>query len=169
MNTRRGIICAATSATLICAAPSVRGVCKDIPDHSAKIRASTPAREDRCAAEARRGLACISEIERLWAVHEREFERLAVLLGEDRLRAEWETPTHRTHVLIQLADRIDELGHEQERIAHFLATHAALSPAGAVGKILLARELIDPREDAYDTRALLERAAADFASFGVIV
>lgn len=124
---------------------------------------------DPQVALARRCLQCTSEIERLWEAHDREFERLTLLLGEERVRAEWDRSSPSTWLLSEIPARVDELDREQARIASILSRQPALSLEGAAGKVLIARELIDPRDDPYETRRLLARAAADFTAFGITV
>jgi len=124
---------------------------------------------DPQAALAQRCLACTSEIETLWDAHEQEFERLTALLGKERVHEEWNRSTPRTRRLSEIPARIDELDRQRRQITTILAREPALSLEGVAGKISIAHELIDPRDDPYETRALLARAAADLAAFGIAV
>ncbi len=119
---------------------------------------------DPQAVLAQRCLACTSEIEALWGAHEQEFERLTALLGKERVHEEWDRSTPRTRRLSEIPARIDELDRQRQQITIILAREPALSLEGVVGKISVAHELIDPRDDPYETRALLARAAADLAA-----
>jgi hypothetical protein len=124
---------------------------------------------DPQVALARYCLECTSEIETLWEAHEREFARLTALLGKERVHEEWNRSTPRTRRLSEIPARIDELDRKRQQITEHLAHEPALSLEGVAGKISIAHELIDPRDDPYETRALLARAAADLAAFGIAV
>ncbi len=167
MKTCRHLIGAAAGAAALTAAPALGSETKFIAGLDGRIRGAAPAAADPHVALARRCLDCAAEIERLWEAHEQEYDRLTALLGEEGVRAEWDQPQPRTRLLSQFLDRIDDLDREQERIAKLLSQKPARSLECVAGKILIARQLIDPRDDPYKTRRLLARAAADFTAFGI--
>lgn len=169
MKTRRHLIGAAAGAAALTAAPALGSETKLIAGLDGRIRGAAPGSADPHVTLARRCLDCASEMEQLWEVHGQERERLTVLLGEEGVRAEWEKPQPRTRLLSQILDRIDDLDREQERIAKLLSQKPARSLEGVAGKIMIARQLIDPRDDPYKTRRLLARAAADFKAFGISI
>jgi hypothetical protein len=169
MKTRRHLIGAAAGAAALTAAPALGSETKFIAGLDGRIRSAAPGVTDPHVALARRCLDCATEIERLWEAHEQEYDRLTALLGEEGVRAEWDAPTPRTRLLSQILDRIDDLDREQERIAKLLSQRPARSLEGVAGKVMIARQLIDPRDDPYKTRNLLARAAADFKAFGISI